>query len=156
FPLGYFTMPMPDFCKPILQVELTLRPSDAGSSQTGHDLATRRDNSLASEVHPHLRRHVFDRLPGYVDQGLLHRPGEWEWRFVVSIHDRRTCVGADANTCRQAQLQGYRYRQIAVTDHIAVDEQLDACGNTFALGDIGFARRRKLEAEDVIALWDFR
>jgi hypothetical protein len=36
----------------------------------------------------------------------------------------------------------------------AVDEQLDVCANTLAVGDIGLAGRHELEAEDVVAFGD--
>jgi len=61
--------------------------------------------SLAGEVHPHFCCLVFDRVAGDIHQRLFHSTGERNWRLVVG-HHRRAGVGADADTCRQAQRSG--------------------------------------------------
>src|SRR5262249_24650518 len=122
----------------------------AGRATSSSARAARRSISLAGEVHPHLRRLVFDRVARDVHQGLLHRARERE-RCLVVGHHRRTGIGANAHTCRQAQRQRNGHGQVPAAHWRAVDEQRDGRRDALALRDVGLARRRKLETEDVVA-----
>src|SRR6516165_2453226 len=106
---------------------------------------------LASEIHLHLRGLVFNGLAGNVHQRFLHCAGKCERRLVVG-HHRRTCIAADANAPSQAYRQRYGHRQIAAPDRGTIEKQGDLCWHSLALGDVGFAGRRELTTEDVIAL----
>src|SRR5215469_2400602 len=112
---------------------------------------TRLRTLLPGEIYLHLRRLVFDRLAGDVDERLLNRAGERE-RSPVVRHHRRTCVAPDANAPSQPDRERYGHRQIAAPDRRTIDQQGDLCWHSLTLGYVRLAGRRELETEDVIAL----
>ena len=106
--------------------------------------------SLLGEGDPHLGLVILDVLAAHVHNDPLDRAGESEGWFVLRSH-RRARVGSDQHRAALRQSIRRRYRKLATTDLLAINEKLDDARRALALLEVGLAGGLELHAQEVMA-----
>ena len=99
---------------------------------------------------PHGQLVVHDQLAADIQFDLVEFAGERERRLIIG-RDGRAHIGADSQAAAQAVRHGSRDGHFDLAHQLLVDIELGPAGRSFALADIGLARRLELEPQLVAA-----